>query len=69
MDPFPGKPRITYGQDGKFKVVVFSDLHFGELLNTIVRTAAAQTSRFPNLKGRQRISHGGRRETPIVLVL
>lgn len=31
IDLFPGKPRITYGQDGKFKIVVFSDLHYGKL--------------------------------------
>jgi len=31
IDPFPGKPRITYDQNGRFKLVVFSDLHFGEL--------------------------------------
>ena len=30
IDPFPGKPRITYDKNGRFKLVVFSDLHFGE---------------------------------------
>ncbi len=30
LDPYPGKPRITFRQDGTFKLTVFSDLHFGE---------------------------------------
>ncbi|KAH6891872.1 Metallo-dependent phosphatase-like protein [Coprinopsis sp. MPI-PUGE-AT-0042] len=32
LDPYPalGKPRITFNDDGTFKVTVFSDLHFGE---------------------------------------
>jgi metallophosphoesterase superfamily enzyme len=30
MDPYPDKPRITYRKDKTFKLVVFSDLHYGE---------------------------------------
>jgi hypothetical protein len=32
IDPYPalGKPRLTFKQDGTFKLTVFSDLHFGE---------------------------------------
>ena len=29
-NPYPTKPRITFAQDGTFKLTVFSDLHFGE---------------------------------------
>ncbi|TFK33984.1 Metallo-dependent phosphatase-like protein [Crucibulum laeve] len=30
LDPYGGKPRITFRPDGTFKLTVFSDLHFGE---------------------------------------
>lgn len=30
IDPYPGKPRITFRDDGTFKITIFSDLHFGE---------------------------------------
>ncbi|KIJ99308.1 hypothetical protein K443DRAFT_624447 [Laccaria amethystina LaAM-08-1] len=30
LDPYPHKPRLTFKWDGTFKLVVFSDLHFGE---------------------------------------
>ncbi|KDR72673.1 hypothetical protein GALMADRAFT_142967 [Galerina marginata CBS 339.88] len=30
LNPYPGKPRLTFKKDGTFKVTVFSDLHFGE---------------------------------------
>ncbi|KAH7904986.1 Metallo-dependent phosphatase [Hygrophoropsis aurantiaca] len=30
LDPYPNKPRITFREDGSFKLTVFSDLHFGE---------------------------------------
>ncbi|KAG5652693.1 hypothetical protein H0H81_004078 [Sphagnurus paluster] len=30
LEPYPGKPRITFRPDGSFKLTVFSDLHFGE---------------------------------------
>lgn len=30
IDPYPGKPRITFRHDGTFKITIFSDLHFGE---------------------------------------
>lgn len=30
LDPYPGKPRVTFKADGTFKITVFSDLHFGE---------------------------------------
>ena len=30
LDPYFGKPRITFRSDGTFKITVFSDLHFGE---------------------------------------
>ncbi|KIM42443.1 hypothetical protein M413DRAFT_444859 [Hebeloma cylindrosporum] len=30
LDPYPGKPRLTFKRDGTFKLTVFSDLHFGE---------------------------------------
>lgn len=29
INPYPKKPRLTY-KDGRFKLTVFSDLHFGE---------------------------------------
>lgn len=30
LDPYPNKPRITFKDNGTFKITVFSDLHFGE---------------------------------------
>ncbi|THH04195.1 hypothetical protein EW145_g5704 [Phellinidium pouzarii] len=30
LDPYAGKPRVTFRKDGTFKITVFSDLHFGE---------------------------------------
>ncbi|CAA7268305.1 unnamed protein product [Cyclocybe aegerita] len=30
LNPYPGKPRLTFKSDGTFKLTVFSDLHFGE---------------------------------------
>lgn len=30
IDPYPGKPRVTFRPDGTFKITIFSDLHFGE---------------------------------------
>lgn len=30
LNPYPGKPTLTFRKDGTFKVTVFSDLHFGE---------------------------------------
>jgi len=30
LNPYPTKPKITFRQDGTFKITVFSDLHFGE---------------------------------------
>lgn len=30
LDPYPNKPRITFNEDGSFKLTVFSDVHFGE---------------------------------------
>ncbi|TFK69346.1 Metallo-dependent phosphatase [Pluteus cervinus] len=30
LNPYPTKPRITFKEDGTFKLTVFSDLHFGE---------------------------------------
>lgn len=30
LDPHPCKPRITFREDGTFKLLVLSDLHFGE---------------------------------------
>ncbi|KZV79965.1 Metallo-dependent phosphatase [Exidia glandulosa HHB12029] len=30
LDPYPGKPKVTFARDGSFKLLVFSDLHFGE---------------------------------------
>jgi len=30
LDPYPTKPRLTFNPDGSFKVMVFSDLHYGE---------------------------------------
>ncbi|KAL5498723.1 hypothetical protein ACEPAH_2078 [Sanghuangporus vaninii] len=30
LDPYPGRPRVTFNSDGTFKLTVFSDLHFGE---------------------------------------
>lgn len=30
LDPYPDKPKITFREDGSFKITVLSDLHFGE---------------------------------------
>ncbi|KAG5726696.1 putative inactive purple acid phosphatase 16 [Termitomyces sp. T112] len=30
LDPYPGKPRVTFRPDGTFKLTMFSDLHYGE---------------------------------------
>lgn len=30
LNPYPGKPRLSFKNDGTFKITVFSDLHFGE---------------------------------------
>ena len=30
LNPHPGKPKVTFAHDGSFKLLVFSDLHFGE---------------------------------------
>jgi hypothetical protein len=30
-DPDPGKARLSFGADGAFKLVVFNDLHYGEV--------------------------------------
>ncbi|EJF56970.1 Metallo-dependent phosphatase [Dichomitus squalens LYAD-421 SS1] len=30
LNPYPGKPRLTFNEDGTFKITVFSDLHYGE---------------------------------------
>ena len=30
LDPYVDKPRVTFREDGTFKVTVFSDLHYGE---------------------------------------
>ena len=30
LNPYPGKPRLTFKPDGTFKLTIFSDLHFGE---------------------------------------
>ena len=30
LNPYPGKPKVTFAADGTFKITVFSDLHFGE---------------------------------------
>lgn len=30
VNPHPGKPKVTFSRDGSFRLVVFSDLHFGE---------------------------------------
>lgn len=30
LNPYPGKPKVTFAPDGSFKLLVFSDLHFGE---------------------------------------
>lgn len=30
QDPYPDKPRITFRDDGTFKITVFSDMHWGE---------------------------------------
>lgn len=30
LDPYPTKSKITFREDGTFKITVFSDLHFGE---------------------------------------
>lgn len=33
LNPYPSKPRITYREDKTFKIVVFSDVHYGEAEN------------------------------------
>ncbi|OJT14815.1 hypothetical protein TRAPUB_8609 [Trametes pubescens] len=30
LNPYPTKPRLTFRNDGTFKITVFSDLHYGE---------------------------------------
>ncbi|KAF8221591.1 Metallo-dependent phosphatase [Tricholoma matsutake] len=30
INPYPGKQRLTFRADGTFKMIIFSDLHFGE---------------------------------------
>lgn len=30
LDPYSDKPRITFNEDGSFKLTIFSDVHFGE---------------------------------------
>ncbi|PCH45020.1 Metallo-dependent phosphatase [Wolfiporia cocos MD-104 SS10] len=30
LDPYPTKPRVTFREDGTFKITVFADLHYGE---------------------------------------
>lgn len=30
LNPYPGKPRITFRQDGSFRLLVFADIHYGE---------------------------------------
>jgi len=30
LNPYPNKPKLSFKEDGTFKVTVFSDLHFGE---------------------------------------
>ena len=30
LDPYVDKPRVTFREDGTFKLTVFSDLHYGE---------------------------------------
>lgn len=30
LDPYPDKPRISFNEDGSFKLTIFSDVHFGE---------------------------------------
>ncbi|KIK78297.1 hypothetical protein PAXRUDRAFT_164361 [Paxillus rubicundulus Ve08.2h10] len=30
LNPYPDKPRITFREDGSFKLTIFSDVHFGE---------------------------------------
>ena len=30
LDPYVGKPRVTFKRGGTFKLTVFSDLHYGE---------------------------------------
>ena len=30
LNPYPDKPRLTFKEDGTFKITVFSDLHYGE---------------------------------------
>ncbi|KAN0094668.1 Metallo-dependent phosphatase-like protein [Tylopilus felleus] len=30
LDPYADKPRITFNEDGTFKLTIFSDVHFGE---------------------------------------
>ncbi|KAJ6483253.1 Metallo-dependent phosphatase [Mycena sanguinolenta] len=30
LNPYPDKPRLTFHEEGTFKITIFSDLHFGE---------------------------------------
>jgi hypothetical protein len=30
LNPYPNKPKVTFREDGSFKITVLSDLHFGE---------------------------------------
>lgn len=30
LEPYPDKPRISFNEDGFFKLTIFSDVHFGE---------------------------------------
>ncbi|KIJ35245.1 hypothetical protein M422DRAFT_262414 [Sphaerobolus stellatus SS14] len=30
LNPYPTKPRLTFNPDGAFKIMVFSDMHYGE---------------------------------------
>lgn len=30
LNPYPDKPRITFKQDGTFKLMIFADIHYGE---------------------------------------
>ena len=30
LNPYASKPRLTFRDDGTFKITVFSDLHYGE---------------------------------------
>ena len=30
LDPYPDRPRVTFNENGSFKLTIFSDVHFGE---------------------------------------